>query len=205
MHGRQLLHIYTMIEKTLLFKCSFIIMIKYFLCYNYSGYPPEKPELNEPMFNEDQREIHLNWTVNITRLRPVDHYRLVWRRENDRERQSETTIITRNNSYVFTNVSDGESYTFWVIAINEAGPSNQSNEHLFNTHDAIPITRRNNVKIWVIVLIVICSTIALCICCILCLIFCLCCCVNRSKIYYAEERGKSLLIQYICSLIERYF
>ena len=170
-----------------------------------SGYVPNQPVLNVPVFTNDRGEaIHLNWTIEESIIRPVDNYTLFWRieREGDdeegsRRRQNrENYIQTTDKSYNLTDYISEAVYTFWVVAENNAGRSQISNESRFDVDEELQGLgsegkRSELLPFWVIVLIgIIILSCIICICCILCCI-CLFCglAARRKRTYYAEEQG----------------
>ena len=150
--------------------------------------------MNKPSFTDNGLAIYLNWSLNATRLQPVDRYLLVWRLSDDSKR-SEQTIITTNNSYTFYNYSEEATYVFRIIAQNEVGLSSPSNEQEFNIRVAISGIERDTpddgggIEVWMIVLIVISGLILLLICCICCFVCLFCFFGSRKKVYHAEKEG----------------
>ena len=169
-----------------------------------SGYVPNQPVLNILVFTNDQGEaIHLNWTIEESIIRPVDNYTLFWRieREGDdeegsrRRQNNENNIRTTDKSYNLTDYITEAVYTFWVVAENNAGRSQISNERIFDVDDELQVLgterKMSGLDVWVIALIG--SIILLCIICICCILCCIClfCCLvaRRKRTYYAEEQG----------------
>ena len=157
------------------------------------------------MFTNDRGEaIHLNWTIEESIIRPVDNYILFWRieREGDdeegsrRRQNNENNIRTTDKSYNLTDYISEAVYTFWVVAENNAGRSQISNERTFDVDEELQGLgsegkRSELLPFWVIVLIgIIILSCIICICCILCCI-CLFCglAARRKRTYYAEEQG----------------
>lgn len=150
-----------------------------------------------PEFVDDGRAINVSWNTNITRITPVDRFVLSWRIETEdrneekRERQS---IATQNAWYSLTNYTQEALYFFSVIAENEAGSSEPSDEYFFDAGETM-ISRPQNsdtgsgLDLWIIILIAVCSGIVLLICCLCCCFCLLCCCGERQKVYHAEEEG----------------
>ena len=176
-----------------------------------SGYVPNQPVLNVPVFTNDRGEaIHLNWTIEESIIRPVDYYILSWRieREGDdeegsRRRQNrENNIQTTDKSYNLTDYESEAVYTFRVVAENNAGRSQISNERTFDVDEELQALgterKRSGLERWVIALIVIIILLCICICCILCCI-CLFCCLaaKRKRTYYAEEQGTLIFKQIV--------
>ena len=162
------------------------------------------------MFTNDRGEaIHLNWTIEESRIRPVDNYTLFWRieREGDdeegsrRRQNNENNIRTTDKSYNLTDYITEAVYIFWVVAENNAGRSQISNERRFDVDDELQVLgterKRSGLDVWVIALIG--SIILLCIICICCILCCIClfCCLaaRRKRTYYAEEQGTLIFKQ----------
>ena len=178
-----------------------------------SGYVPNQPVLNVPVFTNDRGEaIHLNWTIEESRITPVDNYTLFWRieREGDdeegsgddeegsgRRQNNENNTQTTDKSYNLTDYISEAVYTFWVIAENNAGRSQISNERIFEVLSTE--RKRSGLDVWVIALIG--SIILLCICCILCCICLFCYLAARPKRKRKNNAGMLLLFFMACRAI----
>ena len=182
-----------------------------------SGYVPNQPVLNVPVFTNDRGEaIHLNWTIEESIIRPVDNYTLFWRieREGDdeegsasgRRQNNENNTQTTDKSYNLTDYISEAVYTFWVIAENNAGHSQISNERIFDVDDELQVLsterKRSGLEAWMIALIgSITLLCVICICCILCCICLFCYLAARRKRKRINNAGMLLLFFMACRAI----
>ena len=113
--------------------------------------------------------------------------------ENRRDKRHESqSIVTANDSHSFTGFSEDAFYVFWVVAINEFGSSDPSDQHDFEAR-LESIQKKKVIEVWLIVLIVICAVIFLLICCACCFFCLFCCYTSRQRVYFAEKEGTGRL------------